>query len=90
MNLDKSTFPRKTLAGSDFPTMTNEVHEVVYTLNKAIDALCKVYPHPRDYIGQDALYQAANAQHEEHKKTLIDLVDFYESKRDHCNDQTTE
>ena len=88
MNLDKSTFPQRTLAGSSFEHLVEELNKVVSPLDEAIAALAFACPHPRDYIGRDDQHRAACAQHTENFNDLLRLKNFFEDKRDHCFDQT--
>ena len=87
MNLDKSTFPTRTLAGSSFEHLVEELNKVVSPLEEALYAIVDAMPHGRDYIGRDEEYKAACAQHTENYNDLLKLKNFFEDKRQHCFEQ---
>lgn len=84
----RASFPKRTLSGSSFQHLAEELQEVVTKLEEAKAAAIKAAPHPRDYIheGQGSLEYATN-EHKAHLKALDELIYFYEQKRDHCLNQ---
>lgn len=62
--------PDGNLNGSDLETMNRELHQALLDLDRAIEALGRLYPHPRDY--QDGL-RAHWMQAEEARRRLSAL-----------------
>lgn len=89
MELSKAhtIFPKKSLAGSSFTHMSQDLAKVCKDLEQARVALVAASPHPRDYICDESAYAKARETHIEHLNALNLMIDFYTLKRDHCFEQ---
>lgn len=84
----RTAFPKRTLSGSSFPHLAEDLQDTVTKLEDAKLAAIKAAPHPRDYIHQgEGVYDYALAEFKLHLKTLDELIHFYKQKRDHVLDQ---
>lgn len=79
--------PLKTLGGSSFHRMGEAAHEASLAIEKAIEKVADVEPHPRDYVGRDADYQEALAGHKLNLRDLRMLAAHYLAFSTHCYEQ---